>query len=781
MASVKGDDNCKLCPLYKTTQKVCVMGRGPVPCNIMIVGEAPGLREEEVGKPFQGRAGQLLTQMLEAVDLDRESIYITNVVKCRPPGNRRPKSSEINACRSWMTKEIEEVKPRYVLLLGSTALNVMGRGDDKITSLRGRPIEVDGVIYFPTYHPAAGLRDPKKVAIIQQDIKQFAGITRGQVYTNKGFNPILVNDMSTLELALEDIRQSHIVSIDLETSSLSPWRGDVVVAGFGTARAQWVIALNHPDSKFAQYGLQKTIMEAMEYVTRDKKIITQNGKFDALWLYVKYMWKFPIHFDTMVAKHLVDENTPAGLKFMASFYFGAAPYDITSDKKKGYTTLDVLTRYCGGDLFYTRNLYRPLKAELKKDPQLYRFFRKVMMPAFNAFIDVQHRGVYVDLPKMNEIKSYLIGELDTINKELSGFKEGVNWNSSKQVTHLLFDELGLPILDRTKGGAPAATESVLMRLRNIHPLPALLLRYRAAFKMWSSFIKSWEPMIVDSRLHPTFRLTGAVTGRLSCAEPNLQQVPRDGRVRNLITAPPGWTLVESDYSQAELRVAAMLSGDPMMKMLFQTGQDPHVMTAQTVTGKQEISKDERKKAKAVNFGFLYGMGWKKFIIYARDNYDTHFTEEEAKEARRRFFELYKKLRPWHDKQRRIVRRNGYVRALDGRVRHLPNIFSNDDYEVGQAERQAINSPVQGFASDLTLMTLVGLRQRLSPEYFQPVGTVHDAILMEVRNDHLNEVLPIIKDTMIHPSLLDELDIHLTVPLEIEIKVGPWGMGTVWEG
>jgi len=297
------------------------------------------------------------------------------------------------------------------------------------------------------------------------------------------------------------------------------------------------------------------------------------------------------------------------------------------------------------------------------------------------------------------------------------------------------------------------------------------------------FIESWKEKINPEtrRMYPSFKLHGTVTGRLSCEKPNLQQVPRDPEVRTLITAPPGWVLVEADYSQVELRVAACLSKDRAMRRAFQTGEDIHIKTAMAVTGlpAEKIDKEMRKKAKAVNFGFVYGMGATKFRNYAKVKYGVDLTEEEAHEFRERFFELYPRLPGWHERQRGFVTTHGYVRTPIGRKRRLPEIISNDRALRSGAERQAINSPVQGAASDMNLFAAIQIAKAF-PDDVRIIATVHDAVLMEVRKSKVEEILPQIKLLMEdREAIFEAFGWDIPVPLEVEIKVGPWGAGKVF--
>jgi DNA polymerase-1 len=350
----------------------------------------------------------------------------------------------------------------------------------------------------------------------------------------------------------------------------------------------------------------------------------------------------------------------------------------------------------------------------------------------------------------------------------------------------------LPIIELTDAGEPSTSEATLKQLREKHPVVDLILQHRGVKIQISHFIDGWINRMVDGRLHPNFKMHGTVTGRTSCTDPNLQQVPRDPKIRSLLGAPPGRTFVECDHSQAELRIATILSGDPTMTRIYQTGGDIHTHTYEMVSGEKisddkHIKKEQRKKAKAVNFGFVYGMGWRKFKDYARDTYGIILTDKEAKEYREKFFRTYNKLPEWHQRQRKIVNALGQVRNPIGRLRRLPDIYSSDQGKKAEAERQAINSPVQGFGSDLTIMGMIEVTGYakvyhkhlvLDKSRFDCIGTVHDATLFEVDDDYLMEFIPRVKEIMQNPKVLsDVFHFESPIPIVVDFSVGKqWSQG-----
>lgn len=835
---VKRDKGCTGCRLHNTTHNVCIMGTGPRKAKIMIVGEAPGKTEEDGGEPFIGRAGKLLDRLLEDAGIDRADVYISNAVHCRPPDNKTPTKTEVRNCNPWLSAEIEAVQPAVVILLGNTPLLSI-TGQQGITKKRGKPFQQGLQWYVPTFHPAFALRDPNQEGIILSDFLTAKHVLdHGGIPEEERLNRELVLTEDDLDACIADLRRSKEISFDIETTSdnkdlggLYPWADGarVVMMGFGTKRHQWSIPLQHPESPWADND--NYVVKRCSRIVRKKKLITHNGKFDMLYMLVRYGVRWKIWFDTMIAHFMYNENDRHGLKYLATKYCNAPNWDVDGDTKQGVGPLDKTARYHAHDLFYTRKLKFIIDKWLKQDNSQYRIYKKLLIPATNMFVKAEYHGVYINLDGMGAVEARLRKTVKDAETKLKGYAD-INWGSTQQVAKYLFEEEGLTPLDYTAKGAPSTSESVMKRLADQHPAPEALLELRGAQKQLSGFITSWYGLMDDnSRLHPNFKLTGTVTGRLSCVNPNLQQVPRDKAIRSLVTAPPGYKLVEADLSQVELRIAAEMSGDPELTNAFVTGGDPHWLTVmresfRTGAYAKQIKrtarrymkdhpgtaekldlpekcghsdfievmlhmgasiaqkywdgwKEVRKKAKAINFGYLYGMWWKKFVMYARDNYGVKVTEAEAQESRESYFELYAALPGWHKRQKNFVRRNGYVRSLIGRKRRLPDAqVMGDDHKTKmkrmEAERQAINSPVQGFASDYNIMVALEVMEKYKHHDVHLVGTVHDAVLFEVPEDMAEEVGQYILKVMKGPKLLKEFDVKLKVPIEGDGGIGPWG-------
>lgn len=804
------------------------MGRGPMPGKLMAIGEAPGKREDDVGKPFQGAAGKVLDDLFDDAQVKRKDVYITNAVKCRPPQNRTPSAKEVKACRPYLEWEYQQVQPQKVLLLGATALKTIKRSG--IGENRGQIIEQDGREYMVTFHPAAALHDPTRMQPLIRDMKKYGDWTRGEVKTEKEVPYHFVRSYDDFMKFVGRFASATAFSFDLETTSLKWWKPgekvNTIQIGLDDGQT-WVIPLNvpdHPDFPNPFQGrlkLQKAMLRTLVVLQRENRIkcTAWNGKFDNLWLRKHYRLHFYLDFDAMLAHHLLDENRNHDLKNAAADECNAPDFDVPLKVKlfKDWERFKDAYNYAAADGYWEIKVYEALRAKLLKQRSLRRLYQRVVMRAARMFEDIEQNGLYLNVERMREVRDELNRQKADLIKRMNGIAgREVKWTSDPQVRQLLFVDLGLPSLLKTDGGEDSTAETVLLQLQDKHPIPKLLIELRGLNKNLSTYVgvgegeKGWEALRVGNYIHLSTKLHGTVTGRYSS---RLHQVPRDPLIRSMVDAPPGWTFVQADYSQIELRLAAHASGDRRMKLVFQTGGDIHATTASEITGKdpKELTKEERKQGKPVNFGFVYGMGARKFRVYARDNYGVNFTDRQSNQYRRRFFELYNGLPDWHDRMRKVVRAYGQVESLSGRVRRLPGIYSDDDGVKAEAERQAINSPIQGFGSgDLKAMGMVEMHEkfqnpewleqnvfpmkhgafsvaqlpvhpyRRTPDVVRIVGEVHDSVLMWVRTEHLESILPHVRKIMERPELFDEFEIDLSVPIVVDVETGAWGSGKKWD-
>lgn len=627
--------------------------------------------------------------------------------------------------------------------------------------------------------------------------------------------------------------------LDIETTGLDRFRDDITSIQIGFTNVdQGKYVRRFFDWK--KLGMKRALMLLTKL--KDAKLVTHNGKFDLLFLYVKTGIELKLWVDTLVMAHVCGEEE-LGLKPLVKKYF-KVDYDISKEAKTGKIT-EKFKAYGLDDVYYPMELVKIFKKKLK----IYSLEKvyKHEMRAYSAYLEVEKNGMPIS-PRRHEIAKKLQEQYKPILERLITVAN-INWNSTTQVAKVLFTEKGVPVYDekgeklpntyqvleysfmndiilrgefstrseatqfmneykeenphlydikvklkhnyapviigygvglkaieKTAKGAPSVSSDVLVNYVG-NPVVDDLLEYRRLTKL-ETFIKSWEEIQVNDRIYPSFNIT-ARTGRTTCSSPNIQQIPQDKNVRNLIEARPGWKIKEQDYSQIELRVASMFSGDANMQHAYQSGSDLHSKTTELLFGdtsslSPQEQKRKRTEAKSMNFGFLYGMSAKTFVDYAK-GYGLNITEEESEGFRNNFFKAYPTLLQWHEDCKNYARANGYTWSPIGRKRFLPDINSSNFKLRGQAERQSINSGVQGFASDMCTSALADIvfSDEIDHDRCIVLGSVHDAILFEIRDDYVDEVSPIINRLMEKPSIIEGIDIPIPIVADSEVAQA-WG-------
>lgn len=811
--TIKGIRNkkCTACKMHRNAEKVCEVGFGNSTASIMVVSKMPNSSNYQ----------RMVEEALSQSGIDLADVYWASALKCRNFEDNAS-NGDVKTCRSYLEQEIAAVRPKWILSFGNEAL-LATTGHSGIMKYRSKVIDKGDYKVVPTIAPAAVMRNPGQRSSWEADLQFFSS----QVYHKdaKLSEPkiLYVNTKKKFDKLKVILAATEVLSYDIETVGFDEFNPDgAIVSLAGTSQLRsgkvivWALPLYHPQSPFRSTW-RKVLLKLAPLLEACPKQVAHNGKFDARWMR-QYGVRMGVTFDTMLACHLLDENLLKGLKPQANRRFGVGDWSIDTSELLDTPIMDVL-KYNALDTFYTYHIYLETKQELLDQPRLLRIFLKLTMPANEMLIDVERRGIWIDREKLatntkiafdmrDSIEAKMMEYVPEPSDEIGWPHKGkskrfaeVNFNASNFSRWFLFKYLGLPELawgkDKDDGsqGDPSMAEAVMLELKGAHPIIDLYLERSKWQKYCSSFLTTYDEIAdANDRIHTTFKLAGTVTGRLSSGKAdqekitskktvirgvNVQQVPRDPFIRGLFGAAPGYTFVEADFSQVELRVVAYLSGDRTMKHLYNTGQDIHLATASNVLGvpMSQVTKEDRKKAKAVNFGFVYGMGWRKFIMTAFEKYELIFSEAEAQMIRKLFFEQFRGLLPWHARQRRLVNEHGRVQSPLGRIRHLPDVFSGEQGVRAEAERQAINSPVQSFASDMTMLSMLEIHKQFRAEQLEAhtIGTVHDALLFEVRNECVGDALPIIKDTMENLPLERKFGVVLDIPIVSDLKVGThWG-------
>ncbi len=413
------------------------------------------------------------------------------------------------------------------------------------------------------------------------------------------------------------------------------------------------------------------------------------------------------------------------------------------------------------------------KCELELNREgLFGLYRDMERPLVGILLRMEERGIRLKPAILERLGAEIEKELEEIEKRVSEYAGGdVNLSSPKQVSHLLFDKLKLPVIKKTKTGY-STDMSVLEELCSLHEVPALIMNHRMLSKLKSTYVDVLPKMVNEKtgRIHASFNQTATATGRLSSSNPNLQNIPirsEIGRkIRDAFVPEEGYIFLGADYSQIELRVLAHLSGDEALCEVFHRGRDVHTETAVALFGvnEDEVTPEMRRRAKVVNFGIIYGMtpfGLSK---------ELRISQGEAKKYIDGYFSRYPRVKSFIDETIERARRDGFVETLFGRKRRLPDISSRNQTLRSAAERMAVNTPVQGTAADIIKLSMIRLDRLLKEEGVDAhlVLQIHDELVLEVREDELEKVKGVLKEAM-------EAVVDLRVPLVVDLKWGrSWG-------
>jgi DNA polymerase-1 len=429
-----------------------------------------------------------------------------------------------------------------------------------------------------------------------------------------------------------------------------------------------------------------------------------------------------------------------------------------------------------------------LMEKLKKEKDLFEVFTRIEKPLMEVIETLNQQGLLLDTGYLSALSTKMHKELSALEADITR-QAGVefNPNSPKQLGNVLFDRLGLAPKNqkKTAGGQRSTREAELEKLKNAHPIVPAILRYRALQKLLSTYVDALPPQVgPDGRLRTTFLQTGTTTGRIASRDPNLQNIPirtEEGlAIRRAFIAPDGYKLVSLDYSQIELRIAAILSRDQKLIDIFRRGEDVHTGVAIRVfsVDANDVTKEMRRRAKIINFGILYGMG----VNALRQNLGADTTREEAQAFLNAYFHTFTRLAEYLEETKANARRCGYTTTLFGRRRHFPGITSSVPMLRSQAERMAINAPVQGTAADAMRIAMnevfAHIKKERKENAVRLLLQVHDELVFEIQADTLVEEVP--KLSAIMENVLRD---HETfgVPIRVDAAVGPnWGELKKWQ-
>lgn len=578
---------------------------------------------------------------------------------------------------------------------------------------------------------------------------------------------------------VEEIKKRKMVSLDTETTSTDPLEAELVGISFSLEdnRACYLPLTHHYLGAPAQLEVSEAL-SVLGPVLEDEKIkkIGQNIKYDALVLRTHGVVLKGIYFDTMIASYVINPGLRQhNLDYLAQHYLNHKMItyrEVLGKGRSNFSEIDVdsAMEYSCEDADVTLQLMHILEEQLRKDMNE-ELFHGLEMKLIPVLIDMEYSGIRIDTAFFKDMSRRFSGQLRDIEQEI--YEEAgmeFNINSPQQLGYVLFEKLQLPVQKKTTKTKNYSTDvKVLTKLSALpYRIPKLLLRYRTLSKLKSTYLDALVKRVDSSteRIHTSYNQTVAATGRLSSSKPNLQNIPirgEEGReIRKGFVPEEGHVLLSSDYSQVELRIFAHYSGDPAFMEAFREDEDIHTRTASEImaVGKEAVTADMRRIAKAINFGIIYGMGSRKLSEELEIDHKT------AKEYIDAYYDRYKGVAEFRERMIASAREKGYVATLFNRRRYLPDIDHKNRVIRSEAERMAVNTPIQGTAADLIKMAMIRIHDRLRREALETkmLLQVHDELVFEVPESEIQRVRSLVKEEMEEVYRLD-------IPLKADIKIG----------
>ena len=581
---------------------------------------------------------------------------------------------------------------------------------------------------------------------------------------------------------VEKLKQAKLFALDTETDNLDYMAANLVGISFALENGEAAYLPLQLDYLGAPKTLEKTTALALLKPVLENPAIQkvgQNFKYDLTIFARNGIDVQGVAFDTMLESYVLNSTGRHNMDDLAKRYLGhqTISFEEIAGKGKNQLTfnqipLEQAAEYAAEDADVTMKLQQVLWEKLSKEPTLEKLFKEMELPLLGVLSRMERRGVLIDSDALflqsNEIANRL-SELEEQAYVLAG--QPFNLASTKQLQEILFDKLGLPVIQKTPKGAPSTNEEVLEELAFSHELPKVLVEHRGLSKLKSTYTDKLPQMVnpQTGRVHTSYHQAVTATGRLSSSDPNLQNIPirnEEGRrIRQAFIAREGFTVVAADYSQIELRIMAHLSQDQGLINAFTQGKDIHRSTAAEIFGValDEVTSEQRRNAKAINFGLIYGMsafGLSRQLGIGRADAQSYMDL---------YFKRYPGVQTFMHDIREKAKAQGYVETLFGRRLYLPDINSSNGMRRKAAERVAINAPMQGTAADIIKRAMIQLDQKLQNDPdIAMIMQVHDELVFEVRSEKVAFYSELIKTQM-------ESAADLVVPLIVDV-----GQGTNWD-
>ncbi len=617
------------------------------------------------------------------------------------------------------------------------------------------------------------LRDDKAAAVAASSEAPAEPATPEKAYQ-------LVTELADFERWLDKLRSAELFAFDTETTSLNYMQARVVGVSFAIEPGQAAyVPFGHDYIDAPPQLSEEQVLGALKPLLEDPDVakLGQNLKYDANVLANHGICLRGIAEDSMLESYVLDSTgSRHDMDSLALKYLGESTIHFEDIAGKGakqlsfnQIALEQAAPYAAEDADITLRLHQRLSARLREQGRLDAVYREIELPLVPVLSRIERNGALISREMLARQSMELAGKLKELEQQAYDIAGGeFNLSSPKQLGEILFERLEIPVIRKTPKGAPSTAEEVLVELAHDYPLPQVILDYRSLAKLKSTYTDKL-PQLIDAhtgRVHTSYHQAVAATGRLSSSDPNLQNIPirsaEGRRIRQAFVAPKGYKILAADYSQIELRIMAHLSGDEGLIKAFKNGEDIHRATAAEVfgVGLDEVSDEQRRNAKAINFGLIYGMS--AFGLGRQ----LHIGRNEAQQYIDLYFERYPGVRRYMDDTRALAAEKGYVETLFGRRLHLPEINARNGQRRQAAERTAINAPMQGSAADIIKRAMIAVDRYLQDEQpaAQMIMQVHDELVLEVAEEQLDAVQAKVVELMSAAA-------ELAIPLEVGVGCG----------
>ncbi len=583
----------------------------------------------------------------------------------------------------------------------------------------------------------------------------------------------IIDTIAKLEQLCKILSSKQPAAWDTETSALNPFEAKLVGVGccWGDSVSDVAyIPLSHIEGQNLKW---EEVREFLKPILEDRSYpkYLQNAKFDRLMFKASGIELAGVVFDTMIASYVIDPEASHKLDDLAMdlLQIRTVSYKTLVGKSKSIAEIAIpsVAQYCGMDTYITYHLVPILQAQLTVVPKLLDLFQNVEMPLEPILAEMEWRGIRIDKEYLGRFSQELEKDLDVL--AIAAYAQAgkeFNLNSPKQLSEILLELLGEKFIKKSrKSSTGYSTDfAVLNKLEGDHPLIDTILENRTLAKLKSTYVDAL-PLLIQpktGRVHTDFNQTVASTGRLSSSNPNLQNIPIrtafSKRIRAGFLPKEDWILMAADYSQIELRILAHLSQEPELMRAFNAGEDVHTVTAQLLLEKEEVNSNERRLAKIINYGVIYGMGALKF------SRDIQVSVKQAKQFIEKFNQRYARIFTYMQSVEVEAERNGYVETILGRRRYFRNLRDMGGYQKAALLRSAVNAPIQGTSADIIKVAMLQVNEILQDYKAQLLLQVHDELVFEVPLDEVAELQPKIKAAM-------ESAVDLSVKLEVDVHTG----------